>query len=572
MGRQLGLMLTLAVVASGQDTTSKIASDFSLGSLPDSSMTTSSSSGLRVAVTTVTAVFSYEPTDRAAVDTFVKSSGVTLVRDNPRVGAMTITLASSRVAELAAIPSVSFITPDRKILRNLEYAQPAVYGDIALRNNFTGSNIGIAVIDSGVNTHGDLSTRVVYSENFVTTERTTADLYGHGTHVAVIAAGNAAQSSGSSYTRTFRGLAPAARIINLRVLDANGAGTDSAVIAAIDRAIELKSRYNIRVMNLSLGRPVRETFRLDPLCRAVKRAYDAGIVVVVAAGNRGRDNSAGTQGYGTIGSPGNSPYVITVGAMRDNSTTSRADDLLATYSSKGPTVRDYIVKPDLVAPGNQIVAGLSASNATLAGKVPTQIVQRRYYQNNGTGNGPYLRLSGTSMATPVVAGAVALMLHKDPTLSPDTVKARLMRTASHSGLPPSYSYAENGVTYTVQHDIFSIGAGYLDVWAALNSTAVVPATRKALSPRAIKDPVTGKMKLDASNILWGENVVWGDSTTWSANVVWGNTLLWGDNILWGDTAPWGNATSSAYNLLWGDNILWGDSIQFPESLSFTGDR
>src|SRR5207342_982645 len=114
------------------------------------------------------------------------------------------------------------------------------------------------------------------------------------------------------YTHTFRGIAPKANLINLRVLDASGSGTDSAVIAAIGQAISLKNQYNIRVINLSLGRPVFESYTKDPLCQAVEKAWAAGIVVVAAAGNSGRDDSLGTQGYGTISAPGNDPYVITV--------------------------------------------------------------------------------------------------------------------------------------------------------------------------------------------------------------------------------------------------------------------
>ena len=116
--------------------------------------------------------------------------------------------------------------------------------------------------------------------------------------------------------------------------------------------VPLKSRnsHNIRVINLSLGRPVYESYTLDPLCQAVESAWEAGIVVVVAAGNDGRDNSQGTNGYGTISAPGNDPYVITVGAMKTMGTPTRTDDLIASYSSKGPTVVDYVAKPDLVAP------------------------------------------------------------------------------------------------------------------------------------------------------------------------------------------------------------------------------
>src|SRR5262249_45437944 len=143
--------------------------------------------------------------------------------------------------------------------------------------------------------------------------------------------------SGSSSGGQYKGIAPGVNLVNLRVLDDTGAGSDSDVIAAINQAIGLKSTYNIRVINILPGRPVQESYTVDPLCQAVEQAWRAGIVVVVAAGNNGRDNSRGTYGYGTITAPGNDPYVITVGATKTLGTSSRSDDLIASYSSKGPT-------------------------------------------------------------------------------------------------------------------------------------------------------------------------------------------------------------------------------------------
>ena len=283
----------------------------------------------------------------------------------------------------------------------------------------------VAVIDSGImDSHPDLQTstgasRVVYAGSFNLAEGNDVfDRYGHGTHVAAIVGGDASQSTGSSYTRTFCGTAPKVRFVNLKVLGRNGAGTDSMMIAAIQRAIALKNTYNIKVINLSLGRPVMESYTLDPLCQAVEQAWKAGIVVVVAAGNEGRNNSKATPGYGTISSPGNDPYAITVGAMKDVKTMSRGDDQMASYSSKGPTLFDQVAKPDLVAPGNKIIAalptGLGLTNAYFGNKVANS-----YYISGGTSQGfdYYFEPSGTSMATPMVAGAAALLLQKQPSLS-----------------------------------------------------------------------------------------------------------------------------------------------------------
>src|SRR6185369_16871672 len=180
-------------------------------------------------------------------------------------------------------------------------------------------------------------------------------------------------------------------------LDRYGNGRESDVIAAINRAIQLKATYNIRVMNLSLGKPVTQSYKNDPLCQAVEAAWKAGIVVVVSAGNEGRNNTKNTQGYATITSPGNDPYVITVGALRTMGTPSRADDVLASYSSKRPTLYDRIAKPDIVAPGNQIISVLS-QDGRFRNTNPANAVWATFYQVNGNA-GPgdkYFWTSGNS--------------------------------------------------------------------------------------------------------------------------------------------------------------------------------
>ena len=194
---------------------------------------------------------------------------------------------------------------------------------------------------------------------------------------------------------------PASGSVNLKVLDMNGSGQDSYVIAALQRAIELKDKYGIRIVNLSLGRPVFESYTQDPVCQAVEAAWQAGLVVVVAAGNSGRKNDFGLQGYGTISAPGNDPYVITVGAMNAKNTANKADDVIATYSSKGPSMLDHVVKPDLVAPGNRI-ASLLVSKGTLDLRFPTNEVSAASYGGTLWGTKSYFFMSGTSMATPVV--------------------------------------------------------------------------------------------------------------------------------------------------------------------------
>ena len=391
----------------------------------------------------------------------VRRQGGTLKKRLGLVRSATFTVTADKLEALAADPDIAYISPDRPVFATLDYATPTVGADLATAFGYDGEGVGVAVIDSGVNDHWDLRLRVVHSESFLSKGGKPGDDFGHGSHVGGIIAGNGHESDG-----LFRGVATKAHLVDLRVLNQEGVGTESAVIAAIQRAIELKDQYNIRILNLSLGRPVFESYDQDPLCQAVEAAWRAGIVVVVAAGNQGRENSYGNDGYGTVASPGNHPLVITVGAMKTRSTMARADDEVASYSSKGPTSVDHVVKPDIVAPGNRIVS-LGWKQTYVYQEYPQNLVPLSYYEPTGQGSDSsveYFRLSGTSMATPMVSGAAALLLQKEPHLTPDQVKARLMKTASKTFPTSSVAFDEvTGESFVSQYDIFTIGAGYLDV-------------------------------------------------------------------------------------------------------------
>ena len=485
----------------------------------------------------------------------VVAKGGRLRRAFRHVPAAVFHVPGQALEAIASHPHVLYVSPDRAIQGNLEFAAPAVGADAAFSSGWTGVGVGIAILDSGMNPdHPDLKGRIVRSENFVPNETTTDDAYGHGTHVAVAAAGNATASTGNSYTITFRGIAPRSHLANFRVLDAAGKGSDSAVIAAIDRAIELRSQLNIRVLNLSLGRNIVESHSLDPLCAAVERAWNAGIVVVVAAGNNGRDNATGASGYATISSPGNSPRVITVGAMKDMGTATRADDLMTSYSSKGPTLLDHVAKPDLVAPGNLVIAGVAAG-AGLRATMPENVVPVTYYRTSNSLNtsSVYFRLSGTSIAAPIVSGAAALLLQKTPTLTPDQVKARLMKTAGKN-FPATSSSTDpaTGATYHVTYDLFTVGAGYLDIGAALNN-AEFP-VGNASSPTAVFNAADG-----TTSVLVGSGTVWGDV------VVWGSTVVWGSAIVWG------SQSSSGFVVVWGSDTPASSSDPFPLNVAGKGE-
>jgi serine protease AprX len=326
----------------------------------------------------------------------------------------------------------------------------------------------------------------------------------------------------------------------------------------------LKSTYNIRVINLSLGRGIFVSYTQDPLCQAVESAWKAGIVVVVAAGNYGRVSINGSNGFGTITAPGNDPYVITVGAMKSNGSSSPAAETLASFSSKGPTTYDHVVKPDLVAPGNDIVS-LAAPGATLELLYPTEFV------TGSDGRNEYFTLSGTSMATPVVAGSVALLLQENSALTPDQIKARLMRS-TYKALPnSSNSYVPHLMqNFTEFGDLFSVGSGLLDVQTAVVDTNLAPATvGAALSPSVVYNPSNGSVSLVQGNgSVASTSVVWGSSVVWGASVVWGSSIT-GSSVVWGASLPWNSNVLGAFSVVWGSStgtgtqaasVVWGAAV------------
>jgi subtilisin family serine protease len=303
-----------------------------------------------------------------------------------------------------------------------------------------GQGIGVAVVDSGLAPHSALAQRVVANVSFVTGDPQTTDAFGHGTHVAGIIAGNPAPANGLT-PEYAGGIAPRAKLVNVRVLGADGTGFTSDVIAGIDWVVANRQLYNIRVINLSLGHPVMEGCATDPLCEAVNQAVQAGIVVVVAAGNNGAAPDGRTI-LGGITSPGNSPYAITVGALNTWGTVDRSDDTVAAFSSRGPTAYDLAVKPDIAAPGMKIVS-LEATGAFLPTMYPSTHVA-------GSANNAYMYLSGTSMAAPIVSGGVALLLQGSPNLSPAQVKFAL----------------QNGATTMPDGGLMGAGTGSVNFWAS----------------------------------------------------------------------------------------------------------
>ena len=422
------------------------------------------------------------------------------------LGAQVASVPDAGLDWLASRPEVAAVSLDRMVRDTMERTAKAIGSHwVVERLGVDGAGIGVATIDSGVNaSHPDLDGRVLHFADFVSEHAAPYDDYGHGTHVAGIIAGNGHDSNGAR-----RGIAPGAHLVVLKALDNRGIGFTSNVIAAIEYAIEHRITFNIRVLNLSVAAGVYESYTKDPLTLAAKRAVDAGIVVVAAAGNRGR-GAAGESAYGGIASPGNAPWVLTVGATSEMGTAAREDDEVASFSSRGPSAIDSSAKPDIVAPGVAIESTTEPSSRLFAANPGS-----RLWGSIRTGSEPYMSLTGTSMAAPVVTGAIALMLQANPALTPNAVKAILQYTAE----------TRIGVDHLTQ------GAGFLNARGAVELAQGFAQQLRIDTPA---DPVPW-----SRHIIWGNHRIVGrlldaGANAWAAGVTWGDLqTIDGDPIEWG---------------------------------------
>jgi subtilisin family serine protease len=365
------------------------------------------------------------------------------------------------------------------------------------------------------------------------------DRYGHGTHIAGIVGGTG-NRSGSVYL----GMAPNVRIHQVRVLDGRGRGSSSDLLAGLDWILSNGVVRGIKIVNLSLGTAVRESNTTDPLVLAVERLWDAGFVVVASAGNLGQFGNM------TITSPGNSRKIITVGSLTDNgSGTNFADDYVSTYSSMGPTLYDHVLKPDLVAPGNRVVSALAPSSRMQSG-MPERVPGTANCGSNCANQ--YLELSGSSMAAAVVSGTAALMLSKDATLNPATIKARLMRSARKLNIEASHA-----------------GAGVVDAAAALADTGRL--TGQALSPLMARSSEGSVILVEDTARLWGD-ATWGAGYLWNNGYLWSNRYtsadgyLWSDGYLWNNGYLWSNGYLWNNGYLWQNGYLWSDGYLWQNSV------
>lgn len=346
---------------------------------------------------------------------------------------------------------------------------------------FQGSGVTVAVVDSGTFKTNALGTRLIGEVNFNSAEHTTVDQYGHGTFVSSVIGDDGSDSGGQ-----FTGTAPKVNILGVRISDDYGMGTESDLVDALQWIFTNKSTYNIRVVNLSLNSSTWQSYHTSPLAAACEILWFNGIVVVVSAGNNGS---------ATLYPPANDPFVITVGATNDLNTAGLTDDAIAAFSAYGVDETGQ-AKPDLVAPGSNIIAFLpDTTRLTISVQHPENRV-----------NASYFRMSGTSMSAPMVAGGAAILLQKEPGMTPDQVKFRLKNTANKNW--PGYDAAR-------------AGAGYLDVFSAITNGSNASANTGLAVSSLLSSGSTGV------NAIWG-SVNW-NSVNWNS-VNW-NSVNW-NSVNW----------------------------------------
>jgi len=493
LGPGPGLQTASAVDKSTTSTTSTSATAIVDPSLPIQPIL---QVGAQLDPNTTVSVIVQKANPLASSRDIAKSAGGAVVEEFSVIPAFTATFNYGSIMSLALNPNVRYVSIDAVVKQKValdtsrllttypqDVSAPAVW-NAQTGTGATGLGVTVAVVDTGLDLtnpdfHGNVSAVSVNATGWATN-----DGYGHGTHVAGIIAANNPNGQ-------YIGVAPNAHVIGVKIADNAGNAYESDLLRGLDWVYANKGTQHIRVVNLSVGTSIPGSYAYSPTDAAVERLWQSGVTVVVAAGNLG--NAPDAVSY----APANDPYVITVGCLDDNQTASTAaDDSLCPISSRGIT-EDGFAKPDVVAPGRKVVSALASGNPVLAQLYPTRI----------TPDGKHIRLSGTSMSTPVVSGVVALLLERFPNLTPDQIKNVLTGSALPYPGEPDHAGAVNAVQ-------------------AL-----------AKAPTATSAPNMGLAGLPGINLTTGFGSVLWDGSRWSA-------ATW-DGSRWSSTSWDGSRWSTA---------------------------
>jgi serine protease AprX len=453
------------------------------------------------------------------------------------IDAVVARVPQGSLARLAEQPDVVRVTPDRPVQvaggrLDAEFSK-AIGASEVWENDTLGEGVTVAFLDTGVEPSFPWLRRGPDHQRgriLAYYDAISGDLYeghhlfqsprdpnGHGTHVAGIV-GN------SEYERQdgeFRGIAPKVNMVAVRVLDETGVGSYGDVLAGLEWVVQNKDTYDIDVLNISMYAIPVAPYWADPYNLAVMAAWQAGIVVVASAGNQGPDPMS-------IGVPGNTPYIITVGAFTDNFTPEDfGDDYIPPFSATGPTL-DAFVKPDLIAPGAH-VPSLMRRTTYLGQQYPDNWI-----------NGHYFKSSGTSASAATVSGVVALMLSENPDLTPDQVKYRLGMTAR-----PQFSEYTGEAAYSIWEQgagrVWAPDAVFTDIGGEANQGLNIDldlAGEEHYQGWTVYDPATGEFTIDGWESWAGGYESWaGGYESWAGGYEsWaGGTTNWsGDFNSWID--------------------------------------
>ena len=577
---------------------------------------------------------------RAAVLKALRNHGVKIRRQHEHSGQFAVEVSGRDLVWLDNLQGIGAISFDSEVRPAPMAAQSIVGGALSqaatgkgtqLRASLglseldpTGAGVGIAVIDSGIAPVPDLAGRISAFYDFTNGQggvpTAPVDPYGHGTHVAGLIAGSGALSNGQ-----FEGVAPSAHLIGLRVLDTSGSGSTSDAIAAVEFATANREALGIDIINISLGHPPYSRAADDPLVQAVEAASRAGVIVVVSAGNIGVNPVTNQIGYAGILSPANAPSALAVASSKSMGTLDPTDDRIANYSSRGPTWYDGFAKPDIAAPGQNMV-GPFAPDSFLGTAYPALLVSDAY------GEQTYLALSGSSMAAGVESGLIAVVLEGNRALSAPPAPTAPLPDPVAKTAPPTEPPPVDPVPPPVDPvppPVDPVPPPVDPVPPPVNpvpppaapvdpppappvdpvpppappvdpvpppappdppSTAIAP---RDLSPNAIKAfmeytafPMTDETGVAYNRLSQGAGRVNGRGVLDLARAVdinapvgspWiisavlpyssynGVDLPWAQNIVWAENIVWGESIISVNNIVWSENIMWGENIVWAEN-------
>ncbi len=473
-----------------------------------------------------------------SAESLLAENGGELTKELHIINAFVAELPAYSALNMAANPAIRWVSLDAAVESTKKKSTREDEADTSLPQNYfldtlgvrpvwemglQGQGITIAVIDSGINREKDLQvdphkgkpdSRVIEQLSFKSNASHLNDATGHGTHVAGILGG-----SGYRSDELYAGIAPQVNLISLKISDESGMAYESDAIDAMQCVLDHKDEYNIRAVNISFNSTNESSYHTSPLDAAAEILWFNGLVVVASVGNKDLNG-----GYSTAkAAPANDPFIITVGASDERGSPGPSDDTISSFSAHSTTADGY-GKPEIIAPGTDIISILGPGDW-----IPD-------YPDRVVLNGEYFRLSGTSMAAPMVTGAVALLLQDEPYLTPDQVKYRLINSAGVIG----GRYA------------------YLDIYAATTGTSNASAN-------------TGRL---ASQLLWtGDDPVAWESVAWNSvawnSVAW-NSVAW-NSVAWNSVA-WNSVSwsSVAWNGALKRSVAWNDLAMNHKGLSELG--